>query len=181
MVISDYPSIFFRSYFLSTLTSSSASLFLMHVLSSTSACFPTLYTNTELRSLGVHIMDTQADLNTFNLSHSQNSPRPSIRPSLSHGYITQASLTMCLHNVPARPQHIILIQFHHICFTSSIVRPSLYSSVFSSRHLSRTIMRHPNVITSFNPTFILYSHLVFSPHKPLGNHTDVFNDELNDL
>ena len=126
-------------------------------------------------------MYNQADLNTFNPSHSQNSPRPSIRPSLSHWYITQASLTMCLHNAPARPQPIILIQFHHIYLTSSIVRLSLYSSVFFSRHLLRPIMRHTNVITSFNPTFILYSHLVFSPHNPPGNHTDVFNDELNNL
>lgn len=133
----------------------------MHVLSSTSACFLTLYPNTKLNSLGVHTMYTQANLNMFNLSHSQNSPRPSIRPALSHWYITQAKLAICLHNVPARPQPIILIQFHHIYFTSSIVRPSLYSSIFSSRHLSRPIMRHTNVITSFNPTFILSHTLYF--------------------
>lgn len=126
-------------------------------------------------------MYTQAVLNTFNLSNRPTPPRQSIRPSLSHGYIAQASLTMYLHNVPARPQPIVLTMFHHICFTSSIVRPSLYSSVFSSRHLSRPIMRHTNVITFFNPTFILYSHLVFSPQKPPGSHTDVFNDELNNL
>lgn len=54
MVISDYPFIFFRSCFLSTFSSFSTSLFLMHVLSSTSACFPTLYPNTELQSLGIH-------------------------------------------------------------------------------------------------------------------------------
>ena len=108
MVISDYSFIFFRSCFLSTFSSSSTYIFPMHILSSTSACFPTLYPNTELNSLGVNTMYTQADLNTFNLSNSQNSPRPSIRPSLFHWYITQASLKTCLHNVPARPQPIIL-------------------------------------------------------------------------
>lgn len=181
MVISDYPFIFFRSCFLSTFSSSSTYLFTMHVISSTSACFSTLYPNTELNSLGVNTMYTQADLNTFNLSHSQTPPRPSIRPSLSHWYITQAIITMCIHNVPARPQPIIL--------TMSSVCLSVSSSVYSSRPLAHRTKHLSNVLSDLHndPLYILQSdlhtilHFVFSPQKPPGSHTDVFNDELNNL
>ena len=176
MVISDYPFIFFRSCFLSTFSSSSTYLFTMHIISSTSACFSTLYPNTELNSLGVNTMYTQADLNTFNLSHSQTPPRPSIRPSLSHWYITQASLTMCLHNAPARPQPIILIQSHLIHSTFFIIffRIFLTPSItpYNASH-----QQHP-ILQSELHTIL---HLVFSPHKPSRIHTDVFNEELNTL
>lgn len=105
-------------------------------------------------------MYTQADLNTFNLSYSQTPPRPSIHPSLSRWYITQASLTMCLNNVPARPQSIILTM----------------SSVYSSRSLAhRTDHRltscqtnTTNVCTFFNPTFILS----YTSYFPLKRHQE---------